>query len=127
MTRQADIAGVIFSDGAATITLAPPDNTTGWTVWYRMCKHPQGGDVLGRAPAELSGYPSPNLVNKWAGSGYTSNESGIRALDDSRGVWRVDLPKGETSGLEQGAYFYEFWRMDSGYQKKLVEGFRLLG
>ena len=105
-----DIAYTRMEDGVLTIGLAPPTAVGGWAAQFTVLK--RFGGVSG-------------LINKFTSSGY-SNVSGIQVTSSGNGIFGVTINSYDTSGLDPGAYVYQFSRTTSGSYDVLSEGYFLL-
>lgn len=110
MTVQIDFALPLFCNGTLQIQLAPPAPISGASIQF---------DLLYRF-----GSPQP-IVSKYTSSGYSNNESGIKFVDGSVGIFQVALTPAEVSGLDFGNLAYRTYRTDSGNATSYTAGFRL--
>ncbi len=90
--------------------MSPPTNISGWFLQFIQTRR-------------LGGTP---IVSKFVSSGF-NNVSGINVTDGGRGVFSVSLSPAEMSGLLDGTYAYQVFRINSGLQTVISTGYRLCG
>ena len=98
-----------YENGNITLGLNPPVPIGGMTLQFSMYKR----------------YGTISLVTKSMSSGYY-NVSGMNVLNSGQGILQIQLNPQEVSGFDQGAYFYQVKRTDSGSATIMAEGYRLL-
>lgn len=108
-TQQQDFA-LSYEDGILTVTMTPPVSIAGWALQFQMSKR-------------AGGTP---LVTKSMDSTHTTGQSGITMVNAGQGVFNVANWAAEVSGLDNGNYYFNVQRLNSGFFTLVSEGFRLL-
>lgn len=126
MSQASDFYTIEYSDNNLTITLSPSLPIGDWTIRFRQFKNFGGGQPLVLGSGQASGLLEVNKIEKWVGPGTGDGSSGITITSSGTGILRIYLPPSEVSGMDAGAYAFTVDRVDSGYNKRLADGYRLI-
>lgn len=111
MTIQTNFPLAVNEDASVTIPLTPPTAIGGWDLRFQV----------GPRPGFVSGY-----LTRSTASGF-NNVSGVNIVNSGAGIFEVDLRSSDFSGLDQGAFWWQAERLDSGSRTVLANGWLLRG
>ena len=89
------------------INMAPPQPVSGWMGEFYLTTHPDGDRIF----------------TKYFASGFTAGQSGITLIDGGIGSFDITIDTVDTSGLDPGNRYGNFWRTNSGFHTKMAAGY----